>query len=76
MGSVTTYGKGTVQNWIALANDEGAVRVTIARWLTPMGRNVSETGLTPNVEVKISEADAQAGIDSQLNQAIELLSRP
>jgi carboxyl-terminal processing protease len=73
---VTTYGKGTVQNWIALANDEGAVRVTIARWLTPMGRNVSETGLTPNVEVKISEADAQAGIDSQLNKAVELLSQP
>ena len=73
---VTTYGKGTVQNWISLADNEGAVRVTIARWLTPNERNVTGTGLTPNIEVKISDADAQAGIDSQLNRAIEILSQP
>ena len=73
---VTTYGKGTVQNWIALLDNEGAVRVTIARWLTPNGRNVTDTGLTPDIEVEISEADAQAGIDSQLNRAIEILSQP
>jgi carboxyl-terminal processing protease len=73
---VTTYGKGTVQNWISLADNEGAVRVTIARWLTPNERNVTGTGLTPDIEVKISDADAQAGIDSQLNRAIEILSQP
>ncbi len=73
---VTTYGKGTVQNWIALSDEEGAIRVTIARWLTPNNRNVTGTGLTPNVEVKISDADAQAGTDSQLNKAVEILSQP
>jgi carboxyl-terminal processing protease len=73
---VTTYGKGTVQNWLALTNNEGAIRVTIARWLTPNERNVTGTGLTPDVEVKISDADAQAGIDSQLNRAVEILSQP
>ncbi len=73
---VTTYGKGTVQNWISLLNNEGAIRVTIARWLTPNSRNVTGTGLTPDIEVKISDADAQAGIDSQLNRAIEFLSQP
>ncbi len=73
---VTTYGKGTVQNWIALSGNEGAIRVTIARWLTPDGRNVTGTGLTPEVEVKISDADAQAGIDTQLNRAVEILSQP
>ncbi len=73
---VTTYGKGTVQNWIALSDNEGAIRVTIARWLTPNQRNVTGTGLTPNVEVKISDADAQAGVDTQLNKAIEILSQP
>ncbi|HZD57194.1 MAG TPA: S41 family peptidase, partial [Anaerolineales bacterium] len=31
----TSFGKGSVQNWIPLKNNEGAVRVTIARWLTP-----------------------------------------
>lgn len=73
---VTTYGKGTVQNWLALSDDEGAIRVTVARWLTPDGRNVTDTGLTPDVEVTISDADAQAGTDSQLNRAIEILSQP
>jgi carboxyl-terminal processing protease len=73
---VTTYGKGTVQNWIALSDNEGAVRVTIARWLTPDSRNVTGAGLTPDVEVKISDADTQAGIDTQLNRAMEILSHP
>jgi carboxyl-terminal processing protease len=73
---VTTFGKGTVQNWIALADNEGAIRVTIARWLTPNERNVTGTGLTPDIEAKISDADAQAGIDSQLNRAVEILSQP
>jgi carboxyl-terminal processing protease len=73
---VTTYGKGTVQNWIALSDNEGAVRVTIARWLTPNERNVTGSGLTPDVEVKTSDADAQAGVDTQLNRAMEILSQP
>jgi len=73
---VTTYGKGTVQNWIALSDSEGAIRVTIARWLTPNGRNVTGSGLTPEVEVKVSDADAQAGIDTQLDKAVEIFSQP
>jgi carboxyl-terminal processing protease len=73
---VTTYGKGTVQNWIPLSDNEGAVRVTIARWLTPNGRNVTGTGLTPDVEVTVSDADTAAQIDTQLNKAIELLTQP
>jgi carboxyl-terminal processing protease len=73
---VTTYGKGTVQNWIPLADNEGAIRVTVARWLTPNERNVTGTGLTPDVEVAITEADTQAEIDTQLEKAIELLTQP
>jgi carboxyl-terminal processing protease len=73
---VTTYGKGTVQHMIDLSNNEGGVKVTVARWLTPNERNVTGTGLTPDIEVKISDADAQAGIDSQLNRAVEILSQP
>jgi len=73
---VTTFGKGTVQNWISLLDNEGAVRVTIARWLTPNERNVTDTGLTPDIEATISDADAQAGVDTQLNQAVEVLNQP
>ena len=72
----TTYGKGTVQNWIPLTDNEGAVRITIARWLTPNGHNVTGTGLTPDVLVTIPDADAQAGVDTQLNRAIEVITQP
>jgi carboxyl-terminal processing protease len=73
---VTTYGKGTVQNWIGLTDNEGAIRVTIARWLTPNERNVTGTGLTPDIEVTLSDADIEAGIDTQLNQAMDVLIQP
>jgi len=73
---VTTYGKGTVQNWIPLSGDEGAIRVTIARWLTPNERNVTGTGLKPDFEVLITEENTQTENDPQLDKAIEILSQP
>ncbi len=73
---VTTYGKGSVQNWVTLSGDNGAVRVTIARWLTPKERQINEIGLKPEVEVKLTEEDIKAGRDSQLDKAIELLTTP
>jgi carboxyl-terminal processing protease len=69
----TTYGKGSVQNWIPLTNDQGAVKVTVARWLTPKGRLIHEVGLTPDYVVEITEEDFEAGLDPQLDKAIELL---
>jgi carboxyl-terminal processing protease len=73
---VSTYGKGTVQNWIPLSDDEGAIRVTIARWLTPNEQNVTGTGLIPDFEVPITEENSQAENDPQLDKAIELLTQP
>jgi carboxyl-terminal processing protease len=70
----TTFGKGSVQSWIALSNDAGAIRVTIARWYTPNDRQIAEVGLTPDIEVLITEEDVEAGIDPQLEKAIEILS--
>jgi len=69
----TTYGKGSVQNWIPLDGDQGAVKVTIARWLTPKGRQIHEVGLTPDYVVELTEEDYEAGLDPQLEKAIELL---
>ncbi|MFO8037752.1 MAG: S41 family peptidase [Anaerolineales bacterium] len=69
----TTFGKGSVQNWIELSNDEGAIRVTIARWLTPDKRQIHEQGLTPNYEVELTEEDVQNEEDPQLDKAIELM---
>jgi carboxyl-terminal processing protease len=69
----TTYGKGSVQDWVTLRGDGGAVRVTIARWYTPDERQINEAGLKPDIEVPISEEDLTAGRDPQLDRAVEAL---
>jgi carboxyl-terminal processing protease len=69
----TTFGKGSVQNWIELSNQQGAVRVTVARWLTPDKRQIHEIGLTPDFEVELTEQDILDELDPQLDKAIEVL---
>jgi carboxyl-terminal processing protease len=73
VGTVT-YGKGSVQEWIALQDNMGAIRITVSFWYTPNGRQISGQGLTPDVPVTVSEEDHQAGKDPQLDRAVELLS--
>ncbi|RME06158.1 MAG: hypothetical protein D6803_07270, partial [Anaerolineae bacterium] len=54
----TTFGKGSVQNWVPLSNNHGAVRVTIARWLTPKERLIHEIGLTPDYPLAVVTQEA------------------
>lgn len=70
---MTSYGKGSVQNWIPLSDDQGAVRVTVAKWLTPNGRTIHQKGLTPDVSVPMTEEDYSNKLDPQLDAAIETL---
>ena len=70
-----TYGKGSVQNWIPLS-DGGTARITIAKWLTPNGRTIDKIGLTPDLVVKMTQADVSAGLDPQLDAAVQLLLNP
>jgi carboxyl-terminal processing protease len=67
---VTSYGKGSVQNWIPLSGDNGAVRITIAKWLTPNNHTIHEIGLTPDVEAKMTIEDFKAKLDPQLDAAV------
>jgi len=69
----TSFGKGSVQNWVPLNNDQGAVRVTIAKWLTPNERTIHDVGLTPDVIVEITDEDIENERDAQLEKAQELL---
>jgi carboxyl-terminal processing protease len=70
---VTSYGKGSVQNWVPLSGEAGAVRVTIAKWLTPKGRTINDKGLEPDVYVPMTPEDFTAGRDPQLDVAVETL---
>jgi len=70
----TTFGKGLIQNWIPLEGENGAVRVSIAHWLTPNGRQIQDLGLSPDIEIEFTEDDYYAGEDPQLEKAIEIIT--
>ncbi len=67
-----SYGKGSVQELVKVTNNT-SLKVTIAKWLTPNGKSISEGGLTPDYEVKITEEDIKAKKDTQMEKALELL---
>ena len=69
-----TFGKGYIQNWIPLSGDNGAVRITIARWLTPNGRQIQDFGLTPDVVIEPEQPFTATETDIQLEKALEILS--
>ena len=71
---VKSFGKGSVQ---ALAKLTGGatLKVTIARWYTPNGKNIDKEGITPDIEVKRTDDDFKNGRDPQLDAATALLKK-
>ncbi len=67
-----SFGKGSVQELIDI--DDGALKITVARWLTPSGVSISDGGLTPDIDVNRTPEDATAGKDPQKARAIEFLT--
>ncbi len=68
----TTYGKGSVQDYIEL-DDGSAVKITTAEWYTPNGRTINETGIQPDIIKEYTLEDYEAGIDSQLDIAKQII---
>lgn len=68
-----TFGKGSVQELVPVTEDT-SLKVTVARWLTPHGNSISNTGLAPDLEVAITPEDIEADKDPQLDAAIEYLN--
>lgn len=68
----TTFGKGSVQDYREL-DDGSAVKLTVAEWLTPNGRFINEVGIEPDETVELTIEDLQAGIDPQMERAVEIL---
>ncbi len=67
-----SFGKGSVQELIEITS-KTSIKVTIARWLTPKGHSISENGLMPNVEIKITKEDIKNKFDAQMEKAVEIV---
>lgn len=69
-----TFGKGSVQT-LDEFSDSSTLKVTVAKWYTPKGVNINEQGIKPDIEVKMSSEDYDAGKDPQMEKAMEILSK-
>ena len=60
---------------IPLKND-GAIRLTVAKYYLPSGKSISKVGITPDIEISEETDDfrIKTETDNQLNYAIKLLS--
>jgi carboxyl-terminal processing protease len=68
-----SYGKGVVQQLINFG-DGSQLKVTVASWYRPNGQNINKKGISPDKTVKVSDADAKAGNDTQLKAAQDFLA--
>ena len=71
----SSYGKGSVQSIIPLKNN-GAIRLTVAKYYLPSGKSISEVGVSPDIEVyeKTDDFRIKTKTDNQLNYEIKLLN--
>ena len=71
----SSYGKGSVQSIIPLKNN-GAIRLTVAKYYLPSGKSISDVGVSPDIEVSEDSDDfrIKTKTDNQLSYAIKLLN--
>jgi len=67
-----TFGKGSVQTMETL-KDDSSLKITVAKWLTPSGVSIAKEGLKPDIEIELTEEDADNERDPQLEAAINIL---
>lgn len=69
-----SFGKGLVQEINKLPYEAG-VNITIQKYLTPNGTDINKKGITPDIEVALTEEDIKNKNDVQLKKAIEVLNK-
>lgn len=67
-----SFGKGSVQELTPVSKDT-AVKITVARWLTPLGNQINTVGIAPDIEVNMTRDDMDNKRDPQLDKALEVL---
>ena len=67
-----TFGKGSVQELVKLSGDTG-IKITVARWLTPLGNSISDVGIKPDILVSVKPEDIEKGKDPIMERAVKFL---
>jgi len=68
----TSFGKGSVQELTKLKGNS-SLKITIAKWLTPNGESITDKGLEPDIKVEMTTEDYDAGLDPQMDKAVEII---
>ena len=69
-----TFGKGSVQTIEDILSG-GQLKVTVAKWYTPNGKNLSKAGIVPDETIKLTAEDINAGRDPQKDRALQLIQQ-
>ncbi len=69
-----TYGKGMVQKIIPMPNETG-INLTVAKYLTPKGKDINKHGIEPDIELQLKEEDIKQKTDTQLDTAKTILEQ-
>lgn len=69
-----SFGKGLVQEINKLPYESG-INITIQKYLTPNGTDINKKGITPDIEVKLTEENVKNKDDVQLKKAIEVMQK-
>ena len=67
-----SYGKGSVQEPFPLS-DESELKITVAKWYTPLDHGIDGIGITPDFSVDLKKEDYEKKYDRQLEKAKEVL---
>jgi carboxyl-terminal processing protease len=70
-----SYGKGSVQEIEDNLKEGASLRITIAKWLTPLKRSIDKVGIEPDIKVPLTENDLKKNKDPQLEAALQILKK-
>lgn len=69
-----TFGKGSIQT-LENFKDGSSLKITVAKWLTPSDISIADEGLTPDIEIELTQEDIDADRDPQMDKAIEMFGK-
>ena len=70
-----TFGKGSVQELFELPDNKTTLKITIAKWLTPKGTSINDSGISPDIVVERKDEDVENDKDPQLDKAIDEIKK-